>query len=345
MKNHYLPFLTIILLVPGMLKAQDPQFSQFYSAPLYVNPAFAGTTPEHRIIANTRIQWPSLPNSFVTHAVSYDFNMQDLNSGIGLLVTKDQAGQTSLSSTSAGLSYAYNARLNKQWVFKPALYFGYVIRDVDFGNIILGDQLDARDPTSVVSIDPAISTIENTQYLDLGTGFLFYNGNSWFGVSALHLNRPNQSFIEGDSPLPIRYSVHGGVRMTLGKKSVFKDIKFGSFTPAFAYKRQGEFEQLDVGVNFHYDPIVVGLWYRGIPISSVQSITDQDALVFLIGVNFRNFEFVYSYDFNVSKLAADSGGSHEFSLIYRFTIPHKPGKLKKKDKVPMCPAFNPLSKG
>ncbi len=342
MKKTCLPILCLLVLLQNSI-AQDPQFSQFYSAPLYVNPAFAGTTTEHRIISNTRIQWPSLPKAFVTHAVSYDFNMHDLNSGIGLLVTKDKAGQANLNTTSAGFSYAYNARLNKQWVVKPALYFGYVTRDIDLASIILGDQLDARDPTSVVSIDPALGSFSKTQYIDLGTGVLFYNGNSWFGASALHLNQPNQSFVEGDSPLPIRYSVHGGVRVKLGKRSLFKNVKHGSLSPAFVYKKQGTFEQLDLGVNFHFSPIVAGLWYRGVPI--IKSIGDnlkQDAIIFLIGLNFQSFEFAYSYDFNISKLAANSGGSHEFSLAYRFTISENPGKVRKKDKVPMCPAFNPL---
>ncbi len=47
-------------------KAQDPQFSQFYAAPMYLNPGFAGTTVDNRIVFNHRIQWPSLPGAFVT---------------------------------------------------------------------------------------------------------------------------------------------------------------------------------------------------------------------------------------------------------------------------------------
>lgn len=325
--------LFLLIISSQLLKAQDPQFSQFYSAPLSVNPAFAGTTTEHRLIVNSRIQWPSLPKAYVTHAFSYDFNMHDLNSGIGVLFSQDKAGQANLSTTSASFSYTYNVRLNKQWVLKPALSFGYVARNIDLGSIVLGDQLDARDPTSVVSIDPALGSFSKTQYLDLGTGFLLYNGNSWLGASALHLNQPNQSFIEGDSPLPIRYSVHGGVRIKLGKKSLFKGVKHGSLSPAFVYKTQGTFEQLDLGVNFHFSPIVVGLWYRGVPISkNLSNNLNQDAIVFLVGLQFQSFEFAYSYDFSISKLAADSGGSHEFSLAYRFTIPENPGKVRKKIK-------------
>ncbi|MGZ3931802.1 MAG: type IX secretion system membrane protein PorP/SprF, partial [Bacteroidia bacterium] len=36
-------FLLIALGICVEVKAQDPQFTQFYANPLYLNPAFAGT--------------------------------------------------------------------------------------------------------------------------------------------------------------------------------------------------------------------------------------------------------------------------------------------------------------
>ncbi|MDZ7648916.1 MAG: type IX secretion system membrane protein PorP/SprF [Cytophagales bacterium] len=53
---------TLLLLFLGMgmaAHAQDPQFSQYYAAPLYLNPAFTGTTQDHRFITNYRNQWPN----------------------------------------------------------------------------------------------------------------------------------------------------------------------------------------------------------------------------------------------------------------------------------------------
>ena len=40
--------------------AQDPEFTQFYANPLYLNPAFAGTGRCPRIIMNYRNQWPAI---------------------------------------------------------------------------------------------------------------------------------------------------------------------------------------------------------------------------------------------------------------------------------------------
>ena len=46
--------------------AQDPEFTQFYANPLYLNPAFAGTARSPRINLNYRNQWPGLSGTYVT---------------------------------------------------------------------------------------------------------------------------------------------------------------------------------------------------------------------------------------------------------------------------------------
>ncbi len=74
------------------LKAQDPQFSQFYAAPLYLNPAFAGSNQASRAIANYRNQWPNFQANFITYAASFDHFFRKYNSGIGILAMADREG-------------------------------------------------------------------------------------------------------------------------------------------------------------------------------------------------------------------------------------------------------------
>ena len=79
--------------------AQDPQFTQFYANPLYLNPAFAGTARCPRVVMNYRNQWPALTGTFVTTSASYDQHVDGLTGGLGLLVTHDQAGKGTLNTT------------------------------------------------------------------------------------------------------------------------------------------------------------------------------------------------------------------------------------------------------
>jgi hypothetical protein len=113
---------------------------------------------------------------------------------------------------------------------------------------------------------------------------------------------------------------------------------------SFIYKIQDEFDQLDFGISYYYQPVNIGIWYRGIPLQRYTNSTvgtsyaSHDALIFLIGFAAWNFEFNYSYDFNISELSVDGGGAHEFSMSYKFTI-GKFRKLKEKRKPIPCPAF------
>ncbi len=63
--------------------AQDPQFTQFYANPLYLNPAFAGTARCPRVVMNYRNQWPALTGTFVTTSASYDQHVDGLNGWLG----------------------------------------------------------------------------------------------------------------------------------------------------------------------------------------------------------------------------------------------------------------------
>jgi len=86
-------------------KAQDPQFTQFYANPTYLNPAFAGTARCPRICLNYRNQWPNLSGTYVTYSASYDQHVDVMAGGIGLLVTTDDQARGTLKTTTASFMY------------------------------------------------------------------------------------------------------------------------------------------------------------------------------------------------------------------------------------------------
>ena len=98
---------------------QDPQFSQFYAAPLYMNPAFAGSTQQGRVGINYRNQWPAIDANFTTISAFADFYIEDKNSGVGGLLTRDYVGVVGLQSISFSLQYAYQLEITKELSFRP----------------------------------------------------------------------------------------------------------------------------------------------------------------------------------------------------------------------------------
>ncbi|MGB5929648.1 MAG: type IX secretion system membrane protein PorP/SprF, partial [Cyclobacteriaceae bacterium] len=70
----------LLLLIVGILPesiAQDPQFSQYYAAPLYLNPAFTGASGQGRAGLNYRNQWPSIDANFTTYSAYADYYFDD----------------------------------------------------------------------------------------------------------------------------------------------------------------------------------------------------------------------------------------------------------------------------
>jgi len=336
--NRSVASLFFLLLLSNCL-SQDPQYSQFYSNPIYLNPAFAGTGNNTRAVVIHRIQWPNLPQAFTNSTVSLDYNGDNINSGFGFIAHQEKEGTAALQSTTASFIYSYHANLNNRVVIRPALKFGYVFRDIDRTKLILGDQVDfGVDGTP--SQDPQVNAIRLKNYWDIGAGVLMYTKKSWFGIAIDHLTHPNRSLLEGEDRLPLRYSVHLGSRYPLQKL-----IPVGSIAPTIApsvlYRRQGKFQQLDAGASLHLQPVIVGLYYRGLPIiNNPEGRINQDAIILLAGLEYLNFEIAYSFDMNISRLdPVAGGGAHEFSLIYNFRIPRSSYKPPKAQRRLDCPVF------
>lgn len=328
-------FILWIVVFTGRAFSQDPQFSQYYTSPLYLNPGLAGSVSDPRFILNSRVQWAKLPNAFSTYALSGDVLVEDLSSGFGLLIMTDKAGSANLRNTSVGGVYAAKIRISEKWVFSPGLLFGYGSRSIDFDRLIFGDQIVHNGP----SMDDAIGQLGNQSYFDFASGMVLYNKTFWAGISGYHINNPNFSLVGEDSRLPMRLSVHAGMRIPISH-GVLSKSRLSSFAPSFVYKTQGDFQQLDVGSNIIFDPILVGLWYRGLPIKkSTESTSSQDAIIFSLGLNLKYIEVGYSYDFTISNIGPQSGGSHEVSVT--LILPGiNPYKVKKKDKILPCPNYN-----
>ena len=326
--------------------AQDPQFSQFYANPLYLNPAFAGAAQTSRATINYRNQWPALSANYITSAASFDTYLDKYNSGLGITLLNDTQF-SNLRSTDIGLHYAYQMRLNEDNFLRMGLQTSYVNRGSDFYKLTFGDQLSDRGATGAPTLDPVRDNGVRVNYFDASVGALFYNQNTWVGFSASHINRPDQSVVRGSAAyLPMKFTLHAGYKFILGEGTVGHGLgsemnREASISPTILYKKQGEFDQLDAGVYFTYSPLVLGVWYRGIPVKQYKAgINNHDALVFLVGYRADNLSFGYSYDTTISTLGVGTGGSHEISISYLFE-PLLIGKKKKpyNKKELACPKF------
>ncbi len=347
MLNRVSRFLLLPLILFGVYSSalgQDPQFSQFYAAPLYLNPAFAGSTLQARAGMNYRNQWPAIEASFVTYSAYFDYFFEDYNSGVGMLINQDTEGLAGLNSTSAAIQYSYQVLINENLAFRPALQGGFYYRNLNFGRLTFGDQFD---PVTGLLINPSTAEQFDTglsrAFADFSAGGLFYTKTAWLGVAWHHINRPQQSLIDNEDRLPRKLSVHGGIKFLLdGGSFGGQEMRERSLTPTFQYKQQGSFSQVDLGLYFTGEPIVLGAWYRGIPFKQVNGFSNNESIVLLLGVVQRGADdelhIGYSFDYTISGLGVSSGGAHEFTLAYTWSM-RDPRKPPKSSRYLPCPRF------
>jgi len=293
------------------IEAQDVSFSQVYSAPIYLSPSFAGFTSGGRVILNYRDQWPGIPNAFRTFAFSYDQYISAFNSGIGLLFLNDDQGKGQIVTQNIGLNYAYELAINSDVFVRPGLQFKYFGLRTDPARWLEVDWNGTRHPLQ----NPDIM-FEQHHKVDASASLMVYSNYFWLGGTVDHLIKNYIGFAEVSYPLPMKITAFGGGKWRYMES--YRGRSEQSATFAFMFRRQGDFQQLDLGVYGNVEPLEVGLWYRGIPGVSTGGLSNNDALIFSLGVSLSSFYFAYSYDLTLSKLAGYSGGSNEFTVIYRF---------------------------
>lgn len=314
-------FLIVVFIgLSGTAFAQDPEFTQFYANPIYLNPAFAGSARCPRVNLNYRNQWPALSGTFVTYTASYDQHVEALGGGLGLLVLNDKAGEGTLTTTQLSGMYSYQLNVTREFSVRFGMQGTYFQKKVDWDKLTFGDMIDPR--YGFVYETQEIRPNTNKSFWDFSAGILGYSSRFYGGVAVNHLTEPEEFYIKSaeGSRLPMKITVHAGAVIPIAGS------RDGStyVSPNFIWQKQRDFNQYNIGFYVAKAPLVGGLWYRG-----------GDAFIALVGLQQGIFKFGYSYDVTVSKLYNASAGSHELSMGLQFGCHPK----KKRFRTIKCPSF------
>lgn len=337
------PVVALLLWMMSVsMQAQDIQFSQFYANMLYLNPAFAGSAFQTRAIFHERVQWPSLDAKYMTTSFSLDHNFEKYNSGVGMMVLKDWQGANTISSTEIAFQYAYQVELSSKFALRAGIEPKYVSRYINYHFLTMPDQYSNNGFKNQQTAETFGN--ESVHFLDWSAGMILYSEHFWLGVASNHLNTPNQSFYAaGSSRLALKLDLTAGYKLYFQRKKYSAFIENDpeiSVTPTIHYKAQGKSDQMDVGVYGLYGQMIVGAWYRGIPLLKQYRVglLNDESVVGLVGWKVHGLSISYSYDFTVSKLVrARTGGSHELNITYVWDYPQN--KKKKPMKRLPCPDF------
>ncbi|OCX51970.1 hypothetical protein BEL04_15225 [Mucilaginibacter sp. PPCGB 2223] len=322
MKRRFL--LLFSLLFAGIAaNAQDHIYSQFFNAPIYLNPALTGQFDgDLRVNMIYRNQWSAVGKLNYLNA-SIDYNLPQFGGGVGLMLNRSNEGTAYFVQNSAALTYAYSVG-GEGYVLSFGLQAGVANRQIDFSKLIFADQIDPTSgyiPGSATSAEaPAFNS---KYYFDSGAGINLVAGNFMGGATLQHLNRPDQSFTGTPSNLAMRAALHLSYKLGLDPYDNGDEADRSYVIPSVVMYKQADASTMSFGAEYKRRGVSAGLWYRtdgqGSPNAVVVSLVFD---LFLHKDTGEKFRLGVSHDASISKMGySNTSGTSEGSVSYQTSFP------------------------
>lgn len=325
------------LLVAASLAnyAQDPHFSQFFSAPLYLSPAQTmNTDADVRLMSNIRTQWINPAAPYITGVLSAETRLlkkstNDNILGGGISMMHDYTFDGILKSSYASGFIAYHQFLNEEKINKLSIGFGgtYGKKYLDFSRLVFAEQFTTGGFNTSLPSGESLSNMKSFFSLSTGVNYSYTTEavNFEIGASGFHLNNPKQTFLKDDfQTIPKRFVGNTIVDFQLKNSDI---INFSA-----VYQHQSNIDYYLLGANYAFnlsgrykrssEDVVyfnVGAFYR-----------PNDAIIPFLGYYVNDFQFGFTYDETISKLTLTNSKAKtaEVSMSYRFNKEKRHGFIK-----------------
>ena len=335
---------TIVLLAFPFFKgnAQGMHFSQFYNAPLLLNPANTALTPDadFRIGAQHRSQWAALPAPFTSTSLYGDFqalrNANETNwMGLGFAFFNDNVGDGKLNLFRAELFISYHIQIGEYSMISLGGAASANSRSVNFSKFTFPVQWDGFifDKSAPNQEGKGLEK-SNFNSVSAGINYALFPNDAVYlkvGFSTANLNKPTETFFKGgQNTLDMRHSANIDLQ--------FKTADNVILNPLAYYTTQSGAREIVYGT----------LILCNLPTPREQVAANQiifgafhrlgDAVVGVAGLQRDAFRFMASYDYTISTLPANAGkgtGAFELSLRYEGLY----GENSKGRRVYNCPRF------
>jgi type IX secretion system PorP/SprF family membrane protein len=314
------------------VRAQDPHFTQYSSAPFLINPALTGVfAGDVRVSGCYRSQWGSIQYPFMTAAVGVDAGVLqkvvgDDIAGVGFSAFSDKSNNGGLKTNQIAFSASYHKVLDAEGIYRLGVGFqgAYTTKNLDYNRFVFGQQLTQG------GFDPTLPTGESkngfsTNYLDFSGGVLFSafteNRSLYLGAAMYHVNGPKESYNGPVSTVPTRFVLHAGGDFRVGEQNRLYWSGLFMRSPFTQVITLGSVFGISLSPVEDEFSLLVGGWYRY-----------NDAVAPFVGLQAGSVRGGISYDVNVSNLrtATQLRGGFELSLNYIFL------KDPDQDRIPKC---------
>lgn len=295
--------------------AQDAHLSMYDAAPMFLNPAMTGVFKgDWRLHAQYRTQWKAVNyKPYTTALISFDMPYKKW--GFGAQITNYRAGIGNFNVLQGTVSAAYTTSIDKKKSHN--LSFGAQVginqKTVEY-QLLSWDNQYTTDGGG--GFDETISSEEAFQGQSLTTpvvnaGILYFFAkqqsrlNPFIGVSAFNLTTPQETFLDKENRLPMRFYGHVGTRINITEQLYL--------IPKVLIMRQEKFNEQTYAVD-------AGYYLKGADLFLLAGVIyrTQDAMVLTIGAKMDKFIAKIGYDFNVSTLSTVSSGRGGFEISFTY---------------------------
>ncbi|WP_439128604.1 PorP/SprF family type IX secretion system membrane protein [Polaribacter sp.] len=277
-----------------------PIYTDYLSDNVFlVHPSAAGIGNSSKLRLTARQQWIGVPNAPALQTVSFHTKFgEESNAGYGLVLFNDKNGfhsQQGLQGT-----YAYHLPMSDGRFFEQ-LSFGLSFSFVQ-------NQSDQR----TFNGDPAVAAIvESTSYYNADFSVAYHRAglSSYFTVKNLFLTAKNNLNVQ--EPLDLRNYI-------LSAGYFFGKENFVQLEPSMMLQfREGTGERIaDINLKVYKTLSETQLWaalsYRRN--FDTNSIDNASYFSPVVGVNFKNFMFSYTYTRQLNEILFADAGFHQISL-------------------------------
>ncbi|MEP2937677.1 MAG: type IX secretion system membrane protein PorP/SprF [Gilvibacter sp.] len=323
----------IALLMAGIMNAQEgiPVYHDYFADNLYLlHPSMAGAANSNQIRLTARQQWFDQNEAPNMQTLSFNARLGE-QSGIGAILFNDQNGFH--SQTGGYLTYAHHIMFSRSPVDLNQLSFGLsagiVQSKLDETNFDLND------------FDPVIAgIIQSASYfnIDVGASYNFLDFSAHFTVKNLVFRNRDLFTQDFESNNQRKYLLSAGY--TFGNPS-----SDWTFEPSTMFQLTERTAEKAIDLNFKaYKTLDFGqLWggisYRrsfdGAEFLDGVDISDQKLQLItpVLGINYNQFLFAYTYSYQIGNVKFDNGGFHQLTIGFDFG--------KRRDAYDCnCPAIN-----
>lgn len=330
--------------------AQDLHYSQHVYNPMYYNPAFTGFIPEKaRLIANYADRYRQ---SLSSEGLSTVFGSADMNIdlsgkyaqtsnrflGIGAYFYNHKRGDRAVVDNTAAVNVSYRMLLDRErkHSISAGFQFLYWNRNYNLRELQFGNQFDG------IMYNPGINSGESTNLpamnrLDAGMGVVYaYDSRSLFkgyiGASAFHLIP--EAIRRGETNLPFRFNVHGGMELRWDELSVLPSLMIDYQKDAMEIYLGSMVRYAVVDKKDHPVHVIGGPFLRAYrnPSGDLSLYTFN----LLAGVQLNEFQILVAFDNTINSSSVVFGGFNGFELSLSYNLGQA---VSSRGHKLYCPAF------